>query len=232
MNNLLSIVIPAYNEENTVVPLLEKVMAAGLPPGINKEILVVNDGSRDRTGEVLDRFARDNALVRVFHQSNAGKTAALVRGVKGSAGDIILIQDADLEYDPNQYAKLLDPILSGQTQVVYGSRFLGTIEGMGPINRFANVVSNLTFSLLWGRRMTDINTGHKVFTRRAFEGIDIISRNFAFETEVTVKFLKKGLTIKEVPIYYKARTRAQGKKINWSTAMEMYWPIIKYRLFP
>ena len=227
---LLSIIIPSYNEEHTIAPLLEKVKASVLPDGLDKEIIVVNDGSKDRTSQVLEPFVRQG--VKVFHQANAGKTAALMRGIKECAGDIILIQDADLEYDPAQYPLLLTPILNKEAQVVYGSRFLGVIEGMEPVNRFANVISNRTFSLLWGTRMTDINTCYKVFTREAFEGIDIVSSNFAFETEVTVKFLQKGLAIKEVPIHYVARSRGQGKKIRWSTAMEMYWPIIKYRFSP
>ena len=224
----ISIVIPAYNEQNTIGPLLEKVLSAALPQGMTKEIIVVNDGSKDKTAQVLNGFAQ-NSSIKVFTQANAGKTAALMRGIQESRSDIILIQDADLEYDPNQYTQLLAPILNGETQVVYGSRFLGAIENMQPINRFANVVSNWTFSLLWGVRITDINTCYKVFTRQAFSGIDITSHNFAFETEVTVKFLRKGLKIKEVPIHYVARSRQQGKKINWSTALEMYWPIMKYR---
>ena len=167
--------------------------------------------------------------IKVFHQINAGKTAALMNGIKHAIGDIILIQDADMEYDPAQYPQLLEPILSGQTQVVYGSRFLGTIEDMEPINRFANIVSNRTFSLLWGTRITDINTCYKVFARDAIAGIEITSSHFAFETEMTVKLLKKGIGIKEIPILYKARSRQQGKKIKWGTALQMYWPIIKYR---
>lgn len=150
-------------------------------------------------------------------------------GFSNASGDIMLVQDADLEYDPNEYGNLLEPILKGEYQVVYGSRFLGKIQSMEFINRFANVVSNWTFSLLWGNRITDINTCYKVFTRQAFEGITITTQNFAFETEVTIKFLKKGLKIKEIPIDYKARTREQGKKIRWSTALQMYWPILKYR---
>ena len=134
-----------------------------------------------------------------------------------------------MEYDPCQYPKLLGPILEGRAEVVYGSRFLGRIDGMEPINRWANEISNWTFRFLYGVKLTDINTGYKAFTRRALEGMVITSRNFAFETEFTVKLLSRGYTIKEVAIDYTARMRKAGKKIKWSTALEMFWPIIKYR---
>jgi len=226
----LSIIIPAYNEESTIEEIISKVQAVSLPEGISREIVVVNDGSKDRTADILSRFAGQADTV-IVHQSNQGKTAALLTGFKNASGDILLVQDADMEYDPHQYSKLLQPILDGHTEVVYGSRFLGRIEGMEPINRWANKISNRTFNFLYGARLTDINTCYKVFTRRAWEGMVITSRNFAFETEFTVKLLFRGYTIKEVPIDYTARSRQAGKKIKWSTALEMFWPIIKYRFF-
>ena len=184
----LSIVIPAYNEEATIAEIISKVQAASLPGGLVREIVIVNDGSKDRTADILNRFSGQADIV-IVHQSNQGKTAALLAGFKNATGDILLIQDADLEYDPNQYTKLLQPILEGRTEIVYGSRFLGRINGMQPVNRWANEISNLTFSFLYGVEMTDINTCYKVFTRRAWEGMVITSKNFAFETEVTVKFI-------------------------------------------
>lgn len=225
---LLSIIIPAYNEEATVAALIDKVKSVKLPKGLDKEIIIVNDGSKDGTAQVLTRYEAQSGII-ILHQANAGKTSALLTGILNAKGDILLIQDADLEYDPSQYPKLLEPILIGENQVVYGSRFLGVIEGMEFINRFANMISNVTFSILYGQRITDINTCYKVFTRESFEGIKIESKNFAFETEITIKFLKKGLKIKEIPIHYQARSSQAGKKIRWSTALEMYWPIIKYR---
>lgn len=224
----VSIIIPAYNEEATIEEIVAKVKAASLPGGLVREIVIVNDGSKDRTGDILSQYSGQAEIV-IIHQSNQGKTAALLTGFKNASGDILLIQDADLEYDPVQYTKLLQPILEKQTEVVYGSRFLGNIEGMEPVNRWANTISNRTFSCLYGVKITDINTCYKVFTRRVWEGMVITSKNFAFETEFTVKVLKRGCTIKEVAIDYNARSRKAGKKIKWTTALEMFWPIIKYR---
>ena len=159
--------------------------------------MIVNDGSNDRTEDILSRYYGQEDII-IFHQSNQGKTGALLTGFKNSTGDIMLVQDADLEYDPAQYPKLLQPILDGRTEVVYGSRFLGRIEGMEPINRWANEISNRTLRFLYGVDMTDINTCYKVFTRRAWEGMVIRSKNFAFDTEFTVKLILRGFTIKEV----------------------------------
>lgn len=227
----ISIIIPAYNEEKTITLVLDKVLSVTLPEGMAREIIVVNDGSRDQTAEVLNRY--DNRHdVKILHQTNQGKTAALVRGVAEAAGDIVLIQDADLEYDPVQYPALLDPILKGEVDVVYGSRFLGNIKDMRWINNWANRVSNWTLRVLYRVNLTDINTCYKVFKREVIQGIHIHSRNFAFEAEVTVKLIRRGIRIKEVPIEYIARSHREGKKIRWTTALEMYWPIIKYRFYP
>ena len=224
----VSVLIPVYNEEATVAEIISRVQKAELPQGATKEIIVVNDGSKDRTAEILNRFQGQPGII-VLHQENQGKTGALLTAMKASSGDIFLIQDADLEYDPQQYPLLLDPIIKGQAQAVYGSRFLGKIEKMEPINRWANTISNWTINWLYSTKMTDINTCYKVFTRRSFEGISIHGNHFALDTELTVKLLKKGIPIKEVSINYVARSRAAGKKIKWSTALAMYWPIIKYR---
>jgi len=228
VSKLLSIIIPAYNEEKTIASLLDKVLAAPTPQGFRKEIVVVNDGSTDKTADILKEYSKKTAI-QVWTKKNGGKASALKLGLAQAKGDILLIQDADLEYDPAQYPKLLQPILDGKTQVVYGSRFLGKIEHMRLINRAANNISNWTMALLWGSNITDINTCYKVFTKESFRGINVVSSHFAFETEVTIKFLRKGLKIIEVPIMYQARSRAEGKKINWRTAIAMYWPIIAYR---
>jgi glycosyltransferase involved in cell wall biosynthesis len=225
---LVSVIIPVYNEERTLEAIIGKVQSALLTSGLEKEIIIVDDGSTDKTSEILGRFKNIRGMT-ILSQPNQGKTGALLTGMKVAKGDIFLVQDADLEYDPVEYPRLLDPIVTGQTQVVYGSRFLGNIQNMEPINRFANQISNWTIKTLYGVKLTDINTCYKVFTRRAFEGISIKGKKFSLDTELTVKLLLKGFGIKEIPIGYVARSRAQGKKMKWSTALEMYWPIIKYR---
>ncbi|MFA5272308.1 MAG: glycosyltransferase family 2 protein [Candidatus Omnitrophota bacterium] len=224
----ISIIIPVYNEEKTIVLVLNKVLSVAVPKGITREVIVVNDGSRDQTKEVLNRYI-DSQNVKILHQTNQGKTAALVRGITYATGDIFLIQDADLEYDPVQYPVLLEPILKGEVDVVYGSRFLGNIKDMRWINNWANRISNWTLRALYRVNLTDINTCYKVFKREVIQGIHIHSRNFAFETEVTAKLIRRGIRIKEVPVKYVARSYREGKKIRWATALEMYWPIIKYR---
>ena len=224
----LSIIIPAYNEATTIGAVLEKVLAVPLPGALAREIIVVNDGSTDGTAQALKSWA-GHSPITIIHQANQGKAGAVRAGMKQASGDILLIQDADLEYDPAQYPGLLQPILEGQTQVVYGSRFLGNIRNMSWVDRFANNVSNTIFRWLYGAVITDINTCYKAFTRKALEGIVLNARNFAFETEITVKFIQKGLFIKEVPIHYAARTRQEGKKIRWGTALQMFWPILRHR---
>ena len=222
----LSVLIPVFNEAATIEEIISKVRSVVLPDGMTREIIIVNDGSMDSTAEILNQFNGQSDFV-IVHQSNQGKTGAIVTGLKNASGDILLIQDADLEYDPRQYPQLLRPIIDKQTEVVYGSRFLGGIQGMRPINRWANQISNWTINRIHGSQMTDINTCYKVFTRRAYEGIVIKGKHFDIDTELTVKLLRKGCSIKEVPISYVARSRAEGKKIKWSTALSMFWTIIK-----
>jgi len=225
----ISIVIPVYNEKTTVSFIVKQALTSFLPEGISREVIVVDDGSSDGTSEILKRF-HDHPNVRVFClPQNCGKTAALARGIQESAGEIIIIQDADFEYSPQNYNRLLEPILQGEAPVVYGSRFLGTIANMTFTNRSANILSNITFNLLYGTHLTDINTCHKAFEAPVIKNIEITSKNFAFETEVSAKIIQKGIKIVEIPIAYQARTISEGKKINWAKAMEMFWGIIQYK---
>jgi len=226
----LSVIIPVYNEEQTVVRVINEVKAVELPLGIDREIIVVNDGSTDRTAGALGRFDGDRYVRIFFQQPNQGKAAAIRRGLKESTGDLILIQDADLEYQPSEYPLLLSPILKGEADVVYGSRFKGSIEMMEPVNRAANIFSNVVFNVLFGTGLTDINTCYKLFCARNIRSLDIESSHFMFETEVTAKLVRKGVKIVEVPIRYRARSVRQGKKINGLKALAMFWGIVRYRV--
>lgn len=225
----LSIIIPVYNEQDTVATIIEEVKMAALPPDIDREIIVVNDGSKDNTAKELDKYS-DSDRVRIFHkEKNEGKTSAIVRGFKEATGDLLLIQDADLEYSPKDYPVLLDPILKDEADVVYGSRFLGKRQGVIFINGLANALSNITFVILYWRWITDINTCYKLFKKETLKDIHIESAHFTFETEITAKMLNRGYRIKEVPISYKGRDRSEGKKINAARAWDMYWGMFKYR---
>jgi len=226
---LLSVIIPAYNEEKTIAFLIQTIQSQHLPDSITKEIIVVNDGSIDNTSKILAQFSRDPHITVLHQNMNLGKTSAILAGIANSKGDIILIQDADFEYHPKYYPALIEPILKDETLVVYGSRFKGNIKEMTLINKLANIFSNLTFNLCFFAQLTDINTGFKVFKKSVLKNIQITSTHFTFETEITAKLTKQGYRIKEIPIDYIARSNKEGKKINWSKALLMYWGIIKYR---
>jgi len=225
----LSVIIPVFNEERTIDTVIDRVKGTSLPGGVEKEIVIVNDGSTDGTARHLEKYQADSWL-KIFHQEkNQGKASAVVLGIQQSTGDIIIIQDADLEYDPNDYARLIQPIIDGKYAVVYGSRFLGKIENMTFINRLANIITRVTFNILYGTKMTDVNTCYKIIRKDILKDITLQAQHFGIDTEITAKIIKKGYPILEIPIHYKARTKQEGKKIDWAKALKLYWVLIKLR---
>lgn len=223
----LSVVMPVYNEEATLRRVVERVLSLGL----ELELLCVDDGSTDGSREILADLEKDFPQVRVFLQPrNMGKGAALRRGIQEATGDYVIIQDADLEYDPQDYGRLLAPLETGQADVVYGSRFLGA----GPHrvlyfwhfvgNWFLTLVSNMITNL----NMSDMETCYKVFRREVIQSIRLEEDRFGFEPEVTVKIARRNLRVYEVGISYWGRTYAEGKKIGWKDGVRALWCLIKY----
>ncbi|MDO8480277.1 MAG: glycosyltransferase family 2 protein [Nanoarchaeota archaeon] len=221
----LSIVIPAYNEKKTILKVLQVVKKQPVL-GLEKEIIVVDDGSTDGTRDLLKKV---NGVTVIFHEKNQGKGAALRTGLKQATGDIFLIQDADLEYDPADYPKLLKPILDGKTNVVYGSRFLKTHHARYQLFYLGNKFLSLLTTVLYGQRITDMETCYKMFTREVLEKLDLRARRFEFEPEITAKILKAGFKIMEVPISYECRPFHEGKKITWKDGVKAALYLIKYR---
>lgn len=229
----LSIVIPVYNEAATISTIVEAVQAVQLD-GINKEIVIVNDCSKDNTGQILEELAKRYDNVRVFHHAvNQGKGAALRTGFQSCTGDWVIIQDADLEYDPNEYHILLEPILTGKADVVFGSRFLGTgahrvvyyWHSMG--NQFLTTLSNMFTNI----NLTDMETCYKLFRREIIGKIRIEENRFGFEPEITAKVARLHCRIYEVGISYYGRTYEEGKKIGWRDGVRAILCILKYNLF-
>lgn len=227
-NLTLSVIIPCYNEVSTLEACLARVEAVGLA----KEIVVVDDGSTDGTRELLRRIETENHphLRIVYHERNMGKGAALVSGFRVATGDIFLIQDADLEYDPRDYPGLLKPLHEGIAQVVYGSRFLGgPRKAMNFWNMVANRSLTLVTNVLYNAILSDMETCYKVFRSDVVADMRIRARGFEFEPEFTAKVLKKGIRIYEVPISYNGREWNEGKKIKWIDAPLAMWTLFKYR---
>ena len=225
----LSIIIPVYNEKKTILELIKKVKEVSVK--LEKEIIIVDDCSTDGTTELLSKL-KDVKVI--FHKTNQGKGAAIKTALKHITGDIILIQDADLEYEPKDYPQLIKPILEGKTKVVYGSRFKGKKilakeRWKIPSHYIGNILLSLITTLLYGRYITDMETGYKVFTKDVIDNITLNAKGFEFEPEITVKILKKGYKIIEVPISYKSRSFNEGKKITWKDGVKALWYLIKYR---
>ncbi len=224
----LSVVMPVYNEANTVEEMIRRVQAVGLAD----EIIVVDDGSSDGTGAVLNKLNGQKGVQILTHAKNQGKGAAVRDGIQAAKGELILIQDADLEYDPRDVKKMLEPIESGLADVVYGSRFLG---GPRRPTMFWHAVANhfLTFltNLLYNNILSDMETGYKLFRREALEGIRIRSNSFDFEPEITAKLLKRRVRIYEVPISFNPRDYSEGKKIGLIDAFHALWALLLYRFY-
>jgi glycosyltransferase involved in cell wall biosynthesis len=224
----LSIVMPVYNECDTVREILSQVRAVEMP-GVEKEILVVDDGSTDGSREILAEEAAAGDLLVFHHDHNRGKGAAVRTAIEQATGDLILIQDADLEYDPRDYPTLIRPIVEGRVTVVYGSRFLGPRKAMLFWHMLGNKLLTLTTNILYNAILSDMETCYKCFRADVIKDIPLRSRRFEFEPEVTAKVLKRGHRIFEVPISYYGREYHEGKKIGARDAPIAFWTLIKYR---
>jgi dolichol-phosphate mannosyltransferase len=228
----VSIIIPIYNEFPSLPQVLRRVIDAPLPAGCEKEIVVVDDGSTDGTARLLDRY-KGSGILAVHHSVlNFGKGTAVRVGLRIATGDIILIQDGDLEYDPRDYERILVPLVAGREDVVYGSRFLGNPQGMKWANWVANKMLTLAANVLYGAGITDEATAYKAFRAQVTDSIRLQCRRFEFCPEVTAKVLRLGYRIHEVPISYNARGIAQGKKVRWQDGVNALWTLLRYRLVP
>jgi len=225
-NMKISVIVPAFNEASTIREILHRVQAVGCA----EEIIVVDDGSTDGTREILTELNCQGPIRALFHEKNAGKGAAVRTGIEAARGEVVIIQDADLEYDPRDYPALLKPIQEGIADVVYGSRFLG--GSRRPIlfwNMVANKILTLMTNILYNNILSDMETGYKVFRRERIVGIPLHSRRFDFEPEFTAKVLKRRIRIYEVPISFNPRDYSEGKKIRLKDAFQAAWTLLKYR---
>ena len=226
----VSIIIPCYNEQSTIKEIIKKISAQS---NINKEIIVVDDYSKDKTREILQQELKDSIHKIILNDKNYGKGYSIKKGIESASGDCILIQDADLEYNPSDYDKLLDPIINNVADVVYGSRFIGTSERrvlyfwhtVG--NKFLTLLSNMFSNL----NLTDMEVGYKVFRSNVLKEIELQENRFGFEPEITAKIAKKNIRIYEVGISYFGRKYSEGKKITWKDGFSAIRCIVRYNLF-
>ena len=228
----ISIIVPVYNEEKTLAEIVRRVQAVALD-GLEREIIIVNDGSSDGSSAIMEELrASFPHQIRTYHMpTNLGKGSAVRVGLRLAQGDILLIQDADLELDPVSYPDLIAPLLDGSADVVYGSRFLRGRPPMPALTRLANLGLALLTRLLYWTRLTDMETGYKVFRRQALEGITLRCANFDIEPELTAKLLKARRRLVEVPVTYRPRSVREGKKICLRDAFDAVYTLLKYRVF-
>jgi glycosyltransferase involved in cell wall biosynthesis len=222
----LSVIVPVFDERNTVVEIVRRMRAVDIP--LEREFVLVDDGSTDGTREVLRQLA-DSTVRVVYHDRNRGKGAAIRTGLEQITGDLVLVQDADLEYDPEDWPKLLAPVLRGKAQVVYGSRFTGERRNMLFLHWIGNRFLSLVTNMLYNTTLSDMETCYKLFDRRVLASITLRSSRFEFEPEVTAKVLRRGIRIYEVPISYAGREAHEGKKITWRDGITALWTLVKYR---
>jgi len=224
---LLSVLVPVYNERNTVAEILRRIRAVELPLAL--EVVVIDDGSTDGTGKVLSAL-QDSTVRVVTHAANRGKGAAVRTGLASARGDLVLIQDADLEYDPDDWPRLLDPVLKGKAQVVYGSRFTGERRAMRPAQWLGNRLLTLTANVLYRSTLSDMETCYKLFDRDVLEGITVQADGFDFEPEITAKVLRRGYRIYEVPVSYTGRDPSEGTKFDWVDGVHALTTLVRFRL--
>jgi glycosyltransferase involved in cell wall biosynthesis len=222
----LSVIVPVFNERNTVVEVVRRMRAVELP--VDREIVLVDDGSDDGTRSVLPQLG-DSTVRVVMHPRNKGKGAAVRTALETITGDLVIIQDADLEYDPEDWPKLLAPVLKGRAVVVYGSRFTGERRNMLFTHWLGNRFLSLVTNTLYNTTLSDMETCYKLFDRRVLDGIDLRADRFEFEPEITAKVLRQKIRIYEVPISYAGREPDEGKKITWRDGFSALWTLVKYR---
>lgn len=224
----LSIVIPAYNEERTLSEVVSAVRAVDLP-GVDREIVIVNDGSSDGTARIMKELSGPD-LVAVSLPANRGKGAAVRRGIEESTGDYVLIQDADMEYDPADYPRLLEALDGGNVEAVYGSRILGRNRGSYTSYYWGGRALTLIFNLIYGQRITDLTTCYKMFRRSDALEAGLECDGFEFCEEITARLVRKGRKLVEVPISYRPRSFSEGKKIRWTDGLRAVWTMLRLRL--
>jgi glycosyltransferase involved in cell wall biosynthesis len=224
----LTVVVPVFNERNTLVEILRRMRAVELPDSVEREIIVVDDGSNDGTRDVLNQLG-DSTVRVIMHEQNQGKGAAVRTAFAHATGEYVLIQDADLEYDPEDWPRLLSPVLRGRARVVYGSRFTGERRNMLFLHWIGNRFLSLVTNVLYNTTLSDMETCYKLIDKSLLDEMNLAADQFDIEPEITAKILKRGVRIYEVPISYAGREFDEGKKITWHDGFAALWTLVKFR---